>query len=87
MIRAYDSFNISLHYFSPYVLIQRKACNQVAIHHNITGDCILITGNADWLNELIDELNMGCGLEQLSELVEVNSNIDLQEMIVRGFVE
>lgn len=87
MIRAYNCSNISLHYFSPYVLILKEAHNQVVIHHKITGDCILITGDTDWLSELIAELNSGCDMKRLNELVQVNSNINLQEMIVRGFVE
>ena len=87
MIRTYDCSSISLHYFSPYVFVQKKAHNQVAIYHNITGDCILITGDANWLNELINALNQGCNMECLVELFKVNNKINLQEMIVRGFIE
>ena len=87
MIRAYDCSNISLHYFSPYVFIQKKSQNQIAVHHNITRDYILITGDANWLNEFITALNNGCDMERLNELVQINGKISLQEMIIRGFIE
>lgn len=87
MIRGYDKANISLHFFSPYVYIRRKMQNQVVLHQNMTGDCISITGKEDWINELLKILNDGCDIEQLIALFQVNDEVSLQEMIIRGFIE
>jgi len=87
MIRAYDKSNISLHFFSPYVFVQRKAQNHIFIHQNITGDCISITGNEGWIDEVIESLNNGCKMERLIALFQANDSVSLQEIIVRGFIE
>lgn len=87
MIMSYNTSNISLHFFSAYTLIQRRSQNHIVLHHHITMDSISITGDECWLDELTEKLCSGCEMDQLLALFQLNDVVNLQEMIIRGFIE